>query len=111
MHVEDIEDIPDSEVVSLADTPKPVTKATNHRAFQNLIDENTDLKRDLKRKEEKLESYKTKNKEMQNELNAARGKSADVDIYSKKLEMALSENLKLKSTQNPASTREGNDNH
>ena len=61
-HVEDIEDLPDSEVVSLADTPKPVTKATNHRAFQNLIDENADLKRDLKRKEEKLESYKTKNK-------------------------------------------------
>ena len=30
-------------------------------------------------------------------MDASRGKSADVDLYSKKLEIALSENLKLKS--------------
>ena len=35
-------------------------------------------------------------------MDAARGKGADVDIYSKKLEMALSENVKLKSTQSSA---------
>ena len=49
-----------SDVRLPAVTPEPVSKAANHRAFQNLVDENYSLKTELKRKDEKLKSNKGK---------------------------------------------------
>ena len=57
--VEDLEDVSDTDS-SFENSPAPLSKAANHRAFQNLIDENESLKRESMRKKEKLESAKNR---------------------------------------------------